>query len=66
MTLPSDVILLLRQVANSGFAPLDLMAEDMLKRYVPQVGPSEHKVKTETFGGVLRYAEGDDWSMVDS
>jgi len=66
MTLPYDVILLLRQVANSGFAPLDLMAEDCLKRYVPQVGPSERKAKNETFGGVLRYAEGDDWSMVDS
>ncbi len=41
--LPNDVILLLKQVANSGFAPLDLMAEDLLKRYVPQVGPSEVK-----------------------
>jgi hypothetical protein len=47
--LPSDVILLLRQVANSGFAPLDLMAEDCLKRYVPQVGPTEYKAPTETW-----------------
>jgi len=47
--LPSDVILLLKQVANSGFAPLDLMAEDCLKRYVPQVGPTEYKTPTETW-----------------
>jgi len=46
--LPPDVILLLRQVANSGFAPLDLMAEDCLKRYVPQVGPTEYKDDLET------------------
>ena len=43
MPLPSDVVLLLRQVANSGYAPLDLMAADLLKKYTQQVGPSEHK-----------------------
>jgi hypothetical protein len=41
--LPPDVILLLRQVESSGFAPLDLMAADLLKKYTQQVGPSEYK-----------------------
>jgi len=47
--LPPDVILLLRQVESSGFAPLDLMAADLLKKYTQQVGPSEYKMPTETW-----------------
>ena len=58
--LPNDVTLLLRQVANSGIAPYDIMAEDCLKRYTPQTGPSEVK-ENVTYGGILRFMDEDGW-----
>ena len=41
--LPSDIIQFLRWAQDCGFAPLDLMAADLLKKYTTQVGPSEFK-----------------------
>jgi hypothetical protein len=42
--LPPDIINFLRYAQDCGFAPLDLMAADLLKKYTTQqVGPSEFK-----------------------
>lgn len=48
--LPPDIINFLRWAQDCGFAPLDLMAADLLKKYTgQQVGPSEFKVEVETW-----------------
>ena len=42
--LPPDIIRFLEYARDCGYAPLDLMAADLLKKYtVRQVGPSEFK-----------------------